>query len=207
MEFLMTSDGWERHLDEDQAERYAMGRLTEEEQAQCEEHLLVCNTCRDQVEEADRFVAAMKSATAAPLKKAPRKRLPWFGIRPAWGLAAAVLVIGGVFLSRYEPVRPPVQVRLSAMRGGIVGTTAPTGADLVLYADVTGLSQSTALRLELVDSSGQLVWSGPYAAGGVRAPRQTAGTYFVRVRDAQGKLLREYGLTVAKRSAVSDVPR
>ena len=76
-----------------------------------------------------------------------------------------------------------------------------------MFADVTGLPQTTGYRLELVDSSGRLLWSAPFAEGGARAPRQREGVYFVRLRNAGGELLREYGLEVAKTPAASNVPR
>ncbi len=200
--------GWEHHLDEEQAERYSMGALSEEEEARCEEHLLVCGMCRQQVDSADEYVGSMKIAAAATIEQPQHKsRFRWFVLRPAWALGIALLVIGGVFLSRYPASGPPVAVHLLALRGAQAGATAPTGSDLVLFADVTGLPQTTGYRLELVDSSGRLLWSAPFAEGGARAPRQHEGVYFVRLRNAGGELLREYGLEVAKTPAASNVPR
>ena len=199
---------WDRHLDEEQAEKYSMGALSEEEEARCEEHLLVCTSCRQQVDSADRYAGAMKSAAAAvQLQPRRRPRFNWFVSRPAWALGLAFLVIGGVFLAKYQAGGPPVAVHLSAMRGAQPGATAPAGTDMLLFADLTGLPPTAAYRLELVDLNGRLLWSGPFAAGGVKAPGQRAGVYFVRLRSAGGELLREYGLEVAKTPAASNVPR
>jgi hypothetical protein len=208
MEFLIMPDGWERHLDEEQAEKYSMGRLSEEEEARCEEHLLVCATCRQQVDSADQYVGAMKSAAAATAEMRPRRksRFSWSVVRPVWALGLALLVLVGIFLVRYQPAGPPVAVHLSALRGAQQGT-APAGSDLMLFADLTGLAPAAGYRLELVDSKGQLLWSAPFAATGTRVPRQGAGVYFVRLRNARGELLREYGLQLAKTPAASNVPR
>ena len=200
--------GWEHHLDEEQAERYSMGALSEEEEARCEEHLLICGSCRQQVDSADDYVGAMKSAATAGMVQPQHKpRFGWFALRPAWAWGIAVLVIGAVFLARYQALGPPVAVHLLALRGAQAGVTAPSGSDLVLFADLTGLPEAAGYRLELVDASGGLLWSGPFAAGGARAPRQREGVYFVRLRNAAGELLREYGLEVAKTPAASNVPR
>jgi hypothetical protein len=208
MEFLIMPDGWERHLDEEQAEKYSMGRLSEEEEARCEEHLLVCASCRQQVDSADRYVGAMKSAAATAEMQPKRKaRFRWLVVRPAWGLGLALLVLVGVFLVRYQPAGPPVAVHLSALRGGQPETTAPAGSDLLLFADLTGLPPAAGYRLELVDSNGRLLWSAPFAATGARVPGQRAGVYFVRLRNSRGELLREYGLELAKTPAASNVPR
>jgi hypothetical protein len=206
MEFLIMSQGWDRHLDEEQAQEYAMGSLSEEDEARCEEHLLVCDSCRQQVDAADTYLAAMKSATALPAES-PQPRFQWLMRRPVWALGIALLVFGAIQLWRYSPGGAPVPVQLAAFRGGLVGATAPAGSDLLLFPDLTGLPQSSNFRLDLVDSAGRLLWSGNYAAGGSRAPRQPEGTYFVRIRDARGELLREYGLTIARKRAVSTVPQ
>jgi anti-sigma factor RsiW len=51
-----------QHVSEDDLERYAMRFLPAPESEQLEEHLLVCQSCRDRLEATDRYVAAMKAA-------------------------------------------------------------------------------------------------------------------------------------------------
>lgn len=50
------------HIDEDGLELYALGRLAEAHAAPVEEHLLVCEECRQRLAEWDTYVAAMRAA-------------------------------------------------------------------------------------------------------------------------------------------------
>lgn len=51
-----------RHMNPDEIEKYSMGKLSKTETAPVDEHLLVCEKCRTQVEASDAFVAAMRAA-------------------------------------------------------------------------------------------------------------------------------------------------
>lgn len=51
-----------RHISDDDLELYAMDRLTEAEAAPVEEHLLVCEGCRERLAEWDEYVRAMRAA-------------------------------------------------------------------------------------------------------------------------------------------------
>jgi len=56
---------------DDLLDLYALGRLPDADTAEVEEHLLLCETCRDRLSETDRFIAALRCAAAAfdlPLK-------------------------------------------------------------------------------------------------------------------------------------------
>ena len=50
-----------RHVEEEMLERYCMHRTGEEQAAQIEEHLLVCDRCRQRVDETGMFIRAMKT--------------------------------------------------------------------------------------------------------------------------------------------------
>ena len=52
----------EVHPNEEQLERYAMGRLAERELAPIEEHLLVCEACQERLEMAESLLPAMRRA-------------------------------------------------------------------------------------------------------------------------------------------------
>ena len=56
------SDSFHDHLDVDVVERYVFGELAETELAPAEEHLLVCETCRQAVSEMDIFAPLLRSA-------------------------------------------------------------------------------------------------------------------------------------------------
>jgi predicted anti-sigma-YlaC factor YlaD len=60
---------FENHIDEDVLECYALGRIQDEERlAPIEEHLLVCESCRDRLGEMDQYLAVMKSAMLASVE-------------------------------------------------------------------------------------------------------------------------------------------
>ena len=53
-----------KHLGDEEAERYALGEMSEDEAQHWEEHLLTCEPCRREVADADAYVAAMRKAAA-----------------------------------------------------------------------------------------------------------------------------------------------
>jgi anti-sigma factor ChrR (cupin superfamily) len=50
------------HQTAEQLERYALGRLAEPEQAVIEEHLLICEACRQRLDEVEAYAKAMRRA-------------------------------------------------------------------------------------------------------------------------------------------------
>jgi len=60
------------HLSGEEAVRYSLGEMSEEELARCEEHLLVCDACRREVAASDAYVEAMRKA-AAQLRRGKAK--------------------------------------------------------------------------------------------------------------------------------------
>lgn len=48
------------HIEPDVLELYVLGRLSEKEAAQIEEHLLVCEDCRDRLSEEDEVIEIIK---------------------------------------------------------------------------------------------------------------------------------------------------
>jgi anti-sigma factor RsiW len=60
------------HLGGEDAERYSLGEMPEEELARSEEHLLICDACRRLVTDSDAYVAAMRKA-AAKLRRKSKK--------------------------------------------------------------------------------------------------------------------------------------
>jgi|HubBroStandDraft_6_1064221.scaffolds.fasta_scaffold1998707_2 anti-sigma factor RsiW len=51
--------------------RYALNTLSSQETGQLEEHLLICQRCRTNLEELDEFVAVMRAALAASSPNPP----------------------------------------------------------------------------------------------------------------------------------------
>jgi anti-sigma factor RsiW len=59
-----------RHLSDDSLELYSLGRLTEPERTQAEEHLLMCDECRKRLEATDAYIAAMREGLRRKSKAA-----------------------------------------------------------------------------------------------------------------------------------------
>jgi len=53
------------HQPDDRLELYALGRLPEADLAIVEEHLLVCTSCQERLDELELFAIAMRQAIAA----------------------------------------------------------------------------------------------------------------------------------------------
>jgi len=182
-----------RHMDAEDIERYSMGKLSEQQCAQFEEHLLICETCRIRVAESDEFIRSVQRAGKQIRSEGPsRGRSVWRG----WATfaAAALIAAWAVFSWLHGSARPEFAVSLAAMRGDETMAKAPVGAPLVLKPDLTGLPPAASYRLEMVDALGKTVWRGSFP--GARVPARPAGLYFVRVSSAGGELLREYSLEV-----------
>jgi len=194
----MAAYGPPPHLGEEDLEKYASGKATESETERVEEHLLLCEECR---RELDRTEAYLKGVTAAAQKlRGEEKRRRSAGpIRLVWAIAAGLAVAGILYWQGApRPVLTPATIALDAVRG--VGAQAPADAPLVLQPDLTGLPSSDRYLLQVVDARGEKVWEGGLAASDARAsvPRQKPGVYFVRLYSPDGSLLREYGLRVVR---------
>ena len=66
------------HLDEDSLEKYLLGSLDQHDAKQIEEHLLVCQMCREKASALKDYIQAMRKAlgTGPPKAKAARKGKP-----------------------------------------------------------------------------------------------------------------------------------
>lgn len=61
------------HLNETTIEKYAMGKLPEPDTAPAEEHLLLCQQCRDEVELIGLIIAGLRVERACPEQTRPRE--------------------------------------------------------------------------------------------------------------------------------------
>jgi hypothetical protein len=196
-----------RHVDEEEIERYSMGAMAEEAIAPFEEHLLICESCQHRLAETDVYVSAMRQASAR-LRTAPVKRgHPWLlfpRLVPALAGMAVVMVAAGLWLGRPDTGEAlPFAVDLAATRGPAIEATAPAGRWLILRLDLANLPASPGYRVEMVDRYGNRVWQATVPARGSKAdfkvPRTQPGVYFVRLYRPPGELLREYGIEVQDR--------
>jgi hypothetical protein len=200
------------HIGEDTLERYALGHLSEELTPSLEEHLLLCETCRDRLEKVEQFIQVVSIAASelehetAKQKTNPLvQRLAWLWSvpKPVWvGAMAAVALM--VLIPYYHLDGPPTEVRLSNSTRGVeesLSTPAKAGKAL-LVIDTTQLPRLQAYQLRVVNSNGSEVWTGSVPALGheirVEPPvRFSAGSYWVRIYTPDGRTqLRELGLKV-----------
>jgi len=195
------------HPSDDELELYSLGRLEEEQRNTIEEHLLVCESCRKQVEEFDEFAAAMRVAlleTEVPKKaEAWTTRLARLAAlpKPVWAGAVAAAVALVLILPWQQQTQPPHSVELEALRQAALAT-APQNRPLVLRVDLTGLTGEQEHHLEIVDATAQVVWRGVVRSEGDKAVVALEngldeGRYWVRIHQpGTGELLREFGLQV-----------
>jgi hypothetical protein len=196
------------HLQAEELELYCLGGLTEVRCARLEEHLLLCEICRDRLTETESYVEVMRQASrqwSAEHVEAPAAAViairPW---RESWPgrlapmLVAALLVVcAAVWFGRHSRVpAPPFAIELTAVRGAAPGP-APAGYPLLLELDLTGLSEGRPFAGEVVDASGRRVAEFPVGAPALLKALAPGG-YFVRIYKSSGELLREYALTVKR---------
>ena len=191
----------EHHVDVEDLERYCIGTSSVAESTQIEEHLLICECCQDRLRETDDYVLAVEVASRQ-LRRNEKVTDRREGRFPAWFPPLAAVACGLLLVvAALRLVRPPgpvVAVSLSALRSNGAGTGAPAGQQLVLHPDLTGLTESSSYRLEIVDQTGRTVRQGTLGRTQARVaiPGLGAGQYFVRVYLPAGELLREYGLQI-----------
>ena len=194
------------HIDDETIDRYALGKLTEEELAPVEEHLLVCHACQDKLDGADAFVSAFRAA--APLAMAVAPPDPWyrrwFSIpKIAWVPALAAMAILAIVVQTRPSLDRAQVVELRTYRGAEAASEVEAGSLLLLRLGTEGLKDREPYRVEIVDSRGTKIWYGVVAwsegVASVHVPKLLgAGQYWVRLYEIppDSDLVREYGLKV-----------
>jgi len=191
------------HLDDIQIESYSMGTVPAEAVDSIDEHLLICEYCRDRVARSDEYVRSMQTAAARIRDREkgwsgwiPRLPIPLLGVLTAGVVIAAV--VGARWLNRL-PVATAA-ISLTATRGSELSPTAPSQRLLQLSLDTAGVSAGPSFVVEVVDSVGKRIWQGDVHVDGATVaatvPPLSPGLYFVRLYSPAQNLLREYGLNV-----------
>jgi hypothetical protein len=204
------------HESDDQLELYALDRLYNSDLVRVENHLIVCEECRERLEQTAAFAFAVREALkqdpklAKQVAGAPAKSwLGWLDLssfsiawKPQFALAAFAVIIlatSAYFLGTRpgagRNLAPLASLQLTAMRGGMQSIPASKELDLT----VTDSPASGApFRVEIVDASGGAQWTGTPESGAKGLTAHVTrpfppGTYFARLYDSSGKLLHEYG--------------
>jgi hypothetical protein len=207
------------HEFDDQLELYALDRLSETDVIPLEEHLMVCEPCREKLEHIAAFAYTMRDVLKEhPLPVAEPKSSLLDRISSAWnnlaganwkpqaalaGVFAVVVLSVGVWQmnkpSGSTMLPAAASLQLTAMRGDMPSVNA--AQELSLQVGDAPESGSP-FRMELVNDAGAAVWTGQPNASGhsltatIHKP-VPAGVYFARLYDGSGKLLHEYGFRVA----------
>lgn len=206
---------FQQHPDADIWEEYVFGRVSQQQEAALEDHLLLCEHCQGVLARTEEFVRLMKAGTASfpgsqrrttlfrLSPQLPRLPLP---VTSALVIAClAVLIWIGTGRNHWIALRPiatsTIQVPLKSLRAGgeAAVTRAPAHHPLDLSVHQADVPQFSAYRFEVVTIQGAPVWSGPADArdGAISAhvPKAlAAGTYWVRLYGSPQDLLVEYGL-------------
>jgi hypothetical protein len=198
------------HESDEKLELYALERLPDSEVIRMEEHLLVCDTCRDRLEDNATFALGMRDALreagqTASARGFSAEKSGWFGwlrqpqFAYAGALAVALLAVVLIWQGGKSSVPALASLQLTAMRGEVVPVVSPTQQ---LDLNLSGVNEAVAPLVEVADAkAGGVVWSGtPVVSGGTARVKVSkvlaAGDYVARYYDAPGHLEHEYEFRV-----------
>jgi hypothetical protein len=195
------------HVTEEELEQYCLSGLAEARCGRVEEHLLLCETCRDRLTETENFIVAMRQAGRRWCDGHRQERTAragaggmgsaaWFGRIAPIVIMALLVVCAAVWSGHRSSAPPPLPftIELTAVRGAAPGR-APAGRPLLLELDMTGLSDGQPFAGEVVNASGGRVAQFPVGTP-ARLKALASGGYYVRIYKSSGELLREFALTV-----------
>jgi hypothetical protein len=196
------------HGTDDQLEAYALGRLAASDQPaleRLEEHLMICSTCRNRIDDVEAFTSGMKGAFGPHSALAISKQtplfswLPWPRVSIALALIALAAIIS-IFSRSQTQFAAVANLQLSATRGEIPVTAPARELDLTLLNAPT---VSQTLGASIVNATGRTVWNGRarQAASNLQVIAQhrfESGDYFLRLYGATGDVVREYGFRIRK---------
>ena len=176
---------WEQtraHPPEEVLERHSMDCAAEEECERVEKHLLLCASCRKQLDECDQWVTLMKAAAQLSLQEIAARSPPiwnrWgrtasgFVSRPAFAgsfaMLLAVLWIAPSPWTLRDSDAGQAPVSLSALRGNDLRVKVRAGRALDLkLEDGDGVSAATIV---IVNADGDQVWSGTLQGNSAHVP-------------------------------------
>lgn len=202
-------NGGEGHNDDDRLELYALRRLPTSEVEKVEEHLLICDSCRDRLDE----IAAFAFSTRTALKEMPKEQSPplwrnfsWLpniglwrpGLTVAGAVAVLMLAIGIYRVWQGGPLVPVATLHLTEIRGARIPIASPARELDIDFADA-----GAAFRVVIVNAQRTIVWTGMPMHGltDTSVKVQTAlpeGEYFATVYTKDGAVISEYEFRIAR---------
>jgi hypothetical protein len=189
-----------RHIEDSAVESYAMRSIPDESAAEVEQHLLICQDCRERVAETDTYLRAIRMA-ARHLQAEPEPARFSLKRFPAFAFCALALAMAGIFVALPRRPQTPAIIALTVVRGGSVEARGPANRPLSLRPDLEGLSSAPNYRMELLDATGRTVWRGTATPGkGAQVPARRSGLYFARIYAATGELQREFALELDEKN-------
>lgn len=210
---VMTSTSLDSHPSDDDIELYSLERLPDEQQQTIEEHLIVCEQCRQRLDQTDEFVAAMQDALLEVQQEGTQRS----GVRPrgaawiswvpkqVWAAAAVAAVAVAIVVPLRNTKTTATEVSLTAYRGepGTMSSSVPAGSELTLNLDVAGLPPLPSYVVEVANAGGSALHTQTVAGGAGPLSVDVglslrAGQYWVRLYDPDDpeRPLREFGLKV-----------
>jgi hypothetical protein len=188
---------------DDRFELYVLSRLPASEVESMEEHFLICDYCRDRLDEVAAFaLSARKALKEIPQQPStsfwrnfsllPRAGLWRLGIGIASAVAALMLTIGMYRVWQGGPLAPVAALQLTMIRTEEVPVTVPSRE-----LDIDFLDAPDASKVVIVNAQRLIVWTGVGAS--IRI--QTAlpdGAYFARVYAGNGTLIHDYEFRIAR---------
>jgi len=199
MQATMASEE-QAHLDESQIENFSRGLMSDSAARHWEEHLLLCEPCRQELARSDAYQESMRHAAQRARLEVERPRNPFFFMRlvPVLSAALIILVAGVALRHRPSGAAAPETVTLEAKRGGSgLVAEVSAGRPLLIKPGLEGVRSVPEYHLQIVDREGKRIWEGNFQReAGAITPQLTAGIYFVRLFDVPGTLLREYVMEV-----------
>jgi hypothetical protein len=166
-------------------ERYLLGEMPSDERETFEEHLLSCKICADDLQLTTIFVenakAVFQERSLGRLPAPQHRWRDWLRVQiaiPAFAAAALVLITGYQNLVVIPRLRTPRVLRAAVIldgetRSGLPQVISREGLRFQIAVDMPATVGK--LRAELIDQSGERVWSDMIDSPG---PNQPLDVYF-----------------------------
>lgn len=194
------------HINDDDLDLYALGKLPAESLPAAEEHLLACDACQSRLQQADEFTRLFREAATRP---DARPSVNWARLwrRPVVlaAASAAMLTVLFVVSRRDGPPIVPALVSMQSLRGPEAPARVEANHAAVLLFDIE-TTDAKNYEARIVDLAGNEFRKPRTESkdGRLTVPLDglPTGSYWVRVyRAGESDPIAEYGLQAGPRSS------